>query len=366
VAQETIQQSSEYGHLLQLAKERSSESRNELGTIIQDLLEDQSSSVSDREKNLMFKILESLVKELEASVRSDVAKLLAHRGDVPQSIITHLANDEFSVASPILTHSELLREVDLIQIIKDRTVEYQLAITLRREISEGVSEALVATGHEDVIVSLLENRDAQLSESTMEYLVEESKRVDTFQEPLVRRHDLPNNLAGKLYGWVSAALREEIVSKYDLPQEIIDDLRTKLTAANSRDVKEESETLPQATLDLVEQLKAKDMVNVDVLLAALEQGEVSLVLGVFVEMTGLKVRFAKDIIFDGNGEEIAVACRAINLTELQFLTLFKKTRKRIASNRTDMTSDHINKILAFFRTMTPEAAQNAMKNWRTL
>ena len=43
--------------------------------------------------------------------------------------------------------------------------------------------------------SLLENASASISQHTMEYLVEESRRIDAYRNPLVHRHDLdPNTL----------------------------------------------------------------------------------------------------------------------------------------------------------------------------
>ena len=37
----------------------------------------------------------------------------------------------------------------------------------------------------------------------MEYLVEQSKRVDTYQNPLLKRPDLEPDLAKRMYLWVS-------------------------------------------------------------------------------------------------------------------------------------------------------------------
>ncbi len=57
----------------------------------------------------------------------------------------------------------------------------------------------------DVIKALLENHGAQITDATMAYLVQQSESVDEFQEPLLRRKDLPSDLSKKMYLWVSAA-----------------------------------------------------------------------------------------------------------------------------------------------------------------
>jgi len=350
-------------YLLHLAEDRSAESRNELVTIIKDLFENKSGVLSDREKNLMFKIIETLFHEVEVSIRRDLSEQLAERNDVPQDLITYLANDNIAVASPVLSHSELLRDEDLIKIIHQRTEEYHMAITLRREISEDISDALVETGHEDVIVSLLNNKNSRISRSTMEYLVEQSKRLDTFQDPLVHRDDLGEELAIKLFGWVSDALRQDISSKFDLPQDILDTYLAAPDNQNADRSRHLEKMQPNATMDLVLQLKAKDMLTPDVLVAALNQGEIALFVGVFAEMTGLDLEFTKTIVFDGNGEEIAVACKAIGVSEMQFLTVLRKTRRRLAPCRADLSPNQINKVLTFFRTMDLGNSLKALAAW---
>ena len=87
---------------------------------------------------------------------------------------------------------------------------------MRKSLSEDVSEALVDTGQEDVIASLLNNHGAKVSRHVMDYLASESKRVDAYQNPLVRRPELSPELAERMSWWVSAALREHISERFSL------------------------------------------------------------------------------------------------------------------------------------------------------
>ena len=57
----------------------------------------------------------------------------------------------------------------------------------------------------------------------MDYLVSESKRVDAYQNPLVRRPDLPPELAERMSWWVSAALRQKITGRFSLDLGELDD-----------------------------------------------------------------------------------------------------------------------------------------------
>ncbi len=48
-----------------------------------------------------------------------------------------------------------------------------LAVTMGQSVSEKVSDELVETNREPVIISLLKNTNAKISANTMEYLVEQ-------------------------------------------------------------------------------------------------------------------------------------------------------------------------------------------------
>ena len=92
---------------------------------------------------------------------------LAGRPDTPEDLVLTLANDEIEVAHPILLNSEVLKDPDLIEIVQHRTMEHQVAIAMRPKVSEQVSDALVETKNETIITTLLSNRNALISNSTM-------------------------------------------------------------------------------------------------------------------------------------------------------------------------------------------------------
>lgn len=356
----------EIGYLMRLAEDHSAESRNKLLAIIKDLFENKSDVLSDREKHLMFGIIEALVQEVEVSIHQQLSQQLADRDDLPEALVTYLANDEIAVAFPILSRCASLRDADLIKIIHHRTEEHLLAITLRQQISTEISDALVKSGSEDVIINLLNNENSEISASTREYLVEQSNRIDSFQDPLVRRHDLSTEMAEKLYGWVSNVLKHDIAAKFDLSDAVLKKIIVipKNDQPKKRAASENS--LSEAMLGLIKQLRAKNLVTPTVMVAALKQGEIPLFLGLFVELTGLDLDFVKSIVFDSTGEEIAVACKAIGTTEIQFATILRITRKQTSLGQADLSQDRVNKMLTFFRTMELENAKRAINAWASL
>ena len=211
-----VQGDSDVSRLLALSRDRSAEGRRRLVTLIGELFSDERGQISDKEKTLILEILEKTISEIEQSVRAQISARLSSMPNVPESLISFLANDTSEVAFPILKDSGVLKDEDLIEIIKKRSQEHQIAISMRRKVSVDVSQELINTGSEKVIVSLLNNANASISQAAYEYLEAESRRVDTFQEPLLRREDLPPKIAQRMYLWVSAALREMISQNYDI------------------------------------------------------------------------------------------------------------------------------------------------------
>ncbi len=347
--------------LLGLAREKSSKGRARLSETIMDLFENKGEALTDRERALMFGILRSVVREIEMTIRQRVAQHLAGLGDVPEDLIRILANDEIDVAYPVLTESGLLKDDGLIEIIRHRTMEHQLAVAIRQSISEEVSQALVETGDERVVVTLLKNANAQISQSTMEYLVEQSRRVDSFQEPVLQRKELRPELAERMYLWVSAALREFIIANFSLDQAVIDDLIERV--ASEEGIVSPHEPNKLKVTELAASLHDEGMVTPDMLITALSQGEVSLFLALFCRLTGIREYLAQRILFEPGGEGLAICCKAVGLTKDEFSEIFRYSQM-VRSRGSDSIDQALGEILWIYEDMSREAAAGVLKTWR--
>lgn len=348
------------GRLLDLAREKTAESKTELAAIVDSLFEDQGTVLSDREKSLMFNIIHQLVREVEVSVRKKLSEKFATDDDVPRALIKELASDELEVAYPILTKSKVLRDEDLIEIIRLRTEEFHLAITLRDGISEVVSDALIETENVGVIAQLLENESAQISHAAFEYLVDQSKRVDTFQEPLLRRTELPQELAKKMFMWVSAALRHHIIEHYDIDTASVDRLLEQAAREGYESTLTEKTDLSS---ELIKSLRERGMITPEMLVKTLLDGEIPLFFAIFSDLTQLSDVVIRRIVFDKAGEGIAIACKAIDFSEYDFVTIYRKSR-RVAPGRADATRAEVNILLDIYRTIDQAEALKVLDLWR--
>lgn len=129
--------------LVKLARDKSRKSRSVPFATINDLYSGEEKFLTEQDRTIMVDIIRRLVGEVKASVRRILSERLAERPDAPRDLVVTLANEEIEVAHPILVKSEVLQDPELIEIVQHRTMEHQVAVAMRPNIREQVSNVLV-------------------------------------------------------------------------------------------------------------------------------------------------------------------------------------------------------------------------------
>ncbi|HVJ56008.1 MAG TPA: DUF2336 domain-containing protein [Aliidongia sp.] len=347
-------------YLFELARDKTVAGRRALVATIGDLFFSQGEILTDHERSLMTEILRQLIHDVEISVRRALADRLAEQPSAPHELVAALAKDDIEVAHPLLVNSEVLQDMELIEIVRNRTLEHQLAIAIRKSLSEEVTDALVETENTDVVKTLLENPRAQISRKTMEYLVEQSQRVDTYQNPLLRRPDLEPDLAKRMYWWVSAALRTHILEHYEIDPSELDE--TMESAVRDLTAEPQAMQLSKA-VELAEKLWEEQQITPLLMLTALRDGEVALFVALFAKYTGIRLQLVHRMMFEEGGEGLCIACKGAGLDKSTFASIYVLTRK--ARGRDQIS--HLNEmagILSLFERIKPDAASMLLKKWQ--
>lgn len=292
-------------------------------------------------------------------MRKVVSTRLADRNDPPAELISLLANDDIEVAFPILSESKVLKDNDLIEVIHHRTLEHQLAVAIRQTVSEAVSDALVEQGNERVIRTLLQNDNAQISEKTMAFLVEQSERMNSFQEPILRRRDLKPDMAKRMFLWVSAALRKFIVENCGLSAVEVDELMEQ-AALESLTVDEPGGESKSGELAHV--LNAEGTVDPALMIRALRDGEVRLLVDLLSETTGVRPDLIMRFVLEPSGESLAVACKALDMSDEEFETIFTLCRKARPRRGEASDADHDGAV-ALYAKIEVSAAREVVERW---
>jgi uncharacterized protein (DUF2336 family) len=357
--------------LLDLARDKSVSGRTRLVQVVGDLFFEESRVLNERERALMTEILRQLIHDVEMSVRKVLADRLADQLDAPPELITALANDQIEVAHKILLKSQVLQDIELIEIIQHRTFEHQLTIAMRKSVSEAVSDALVETGNTKVIQRLIENPTARISPNTIEHLVAESKTKEAFQKPLLDRPDLSPHLAKRMYWWVSAALRKHIIEHYKVDpteldkkiEETIKDILGDPAAAPEGGFGEvDSRSLDQANR-LALKLKESNAITPQLLLQTLRRGEVQMFEGLFAQLTGLRPMLVRRLVFEPGGEGLAIACKAVDMSKPDFGSIFLMSRSARPGDKV-VDPNEVTRVMKFFDRIQRETARKVVARWK--
>ena len=273
--------------------------------------------LSDEDKDAVDAVLLDLVNFVDLSMRCTLSEVLADRPGMPSGIMRYLAHDEIDVAGPVLRNSPCLSEQDLMSVIDVCGREHRRSIVERPDISEAVSDAVLAKNEPDVVLAMLKNPGAHLSALATQRLVKMSERIEALRKPLLGRAELTTTMAHQMFWWVSAALRLEIMGKFKVDPEILDQL---LVEATSKAVKQADEI---AVVQLALQQVASGLtLSVEEFLADLKSGETADLEAAFARLAKISQPTAKRIIEDEGGQPLAVACKAMRLDRQQFTRLF--------------------------------------------
>lgn len=348
--------------LLRLAQEKSVTSRNELVENISDLFLSPEGRLNEHERALMNDVLLKLINSVEKSVRKELSKRLSTIDDVSPELAAKLADQSIEIAEPMLTKSGVLKDEQLIEIIRNRTDAHRMAIAIRFHVSEDVSSELIELGSEDVVEALVNNENAEISELSMKYLVAESRNLDRFQEPLLSRHDLPAELAYQMYWWVSAALRRKIIVEFNVDNTQMDDaleMATKTAIQNHG----ATDGIMRTALRLAKELAGKGELDIVFLRGCLRQEKINLFVAGLSELTGLDVDIIWRAIRERTGESLAIIAKSLDIDRDIFASIFLLVVQSRTGGRA-RTTGLVNSILSLYDDIKVNNAKVAVRHWQ--
>lgn len=343
-----------------IKRERSRRNRGELAENICDLCFSENANLTERELAHVFDILRALVGDVEMHVRRTLAEHLSERSDPPHELIIALANDTIEVAFPVLVKNKVLQDKDLLQLIAEHSQEHRLSISQRKSLSSEISEALVQTNDTVVIASLLRNDGAEISPELLTRLVEDSRNVGAYREPLVRRQDLTPDLAQRMYAWVGDALRQYIVSAYKLdPRDVEDAIASAMTEAMQEyefDVADQSHDVASLSQSQISRASG-------VLINLLRGEEFRRFESQFGRFAALPPSAIRRVLYHSGVEGLAIACKALGFDSMTFSELLFHLHggRSVPKFR---TSDKYRAAMEYFHHVDPIRARHVLKSWR--
>lgn len=254
--------------------------------------------LSDREREIAYQIFQLMVQDVEERVRAALSSNLKNAPNLPKDLAVTMAKDvSDTVALPIIQFSDALDDSDLIEIIRTQSVDRQVAVASRANVSENVADTLVDEGDKKAVVALVSNEKAKLSEGTLGKVVNAYGDDADIQDPLVHRPKLPVTIAEKLVARVSDSLREHLVTHHELPEQAATDIilqvRERTTIGLVSDGAEE-----QDVEKLVSQIHRNGRLTPSIILRALCVGDLPFFETAMAVMSNVPLNNARILIHD--------------------------------------------------------------------
>jgi len=275
----------------------------------------------------MREILRRLTLDVEMAIRIALAQRLADDTTAPHDLILLLVDDRIEVARPLILNSPLLTETDVLKLIAGADIAHQEAVAARPHIGVPVTDALAGSDNESVLMALVRNATAKISDSSYRTLVEKSRALTGLQEPLVRRPDMPPQLATFMCDWVSDALKTFITTNYQMAPKSVQVALNDATRMVKIPAPAPKDAPAESAQKLIDKLAASGQLKTGFLMRVLSQGQMDLFELAFARLLEIDVASFRTVFYKDGVRTVALACRAAGIDRAVFATVFNLSRQ---------------------------------------
>jgi uncharacterized protein (DUF2336 family) len=249
-------------------------------------------------------------------VRQAMAEVFARSLSAPAAIIEALSIDQTSVALPVLEHSPLLIDADLVDLVATGDSEIQCAIARRVNLPASVCAAIAEVGSASSALELIENPYAELAPFSWDRVVERHGHLAAIRESMLALEDLPAATRLALVAKLTDTLTQFVVARQWLSADRAGRLASE--AMDRSTVNIAARSRGDEMRGLVRHLRATGQLTVGLILRALLSGNLELFDHALVELSGLPQGRVSALVYDGGGASLNALLTRAGLPESTF------------------------------------------------
>src|ERR1700738_1736504 len=171
------------------------------------------SGLSEDDRTAAEGALLMLLDDASPLVRQAMAEVFARSADAPAAIVQALSLDQPSVALPVLEHSPLLIDADLVDIVATGNGEMQCAIARRINLPTSVSAAIAEVGSAAAAPGLIAYANAEVAPFAWDRIVERHGHLAAIRESMLVLEGLPAATRLALVAKLSDTLAQFVVAR---------------------------------------------------------------------------------------------------------------------------------------------------------
>ena len=246
-------------------------------------------------------IFRIMVRDAEIKVREALANCLKNCTDLPKDIVENIINDKDSVAIPFIQYYDSLTDEDLIKIIDSQNLNRQKAVSLRRNISYGLSNYIVNKCSSNIIETLISNEGASIKEATFNVVIEKYPDDENIKHRMVLRSELPVSVIEKIVDKLSYNLKSHLILNHNLPQDLasnlVEEIKEKITLTISEDYSTDKQTE-----ELVHQLYKANRLTPGLIMRSICLGDLNFFEYALVYMSETPITEVRKILFNNQAD----------------------------------------------------------------
>src|SRR3954468_730861 len=232
-------------------------------------------------------------------VRQAMAEVFARAPMAPPAIVQALSTDQACVALPVLEHSPLLLDADLVDIVATGDSALQCAVARRLTVPASICAAIAEVGSAAAALELIENPYAELAPFSWDRIVERHGHLAAIRESMLVLEDLPAATRLALVAKLSETLAQFVVARNWLSAD-----RAGRIASEARDrstVNIAARSRGDDMRGLVQHLRATGQLTAGLILRALLSGNLDLFECALAELSGLPHARVAALLHDRGG-----------------------------------------------------------------
>lgn len=269
------------------------------------------SSLSPEDRDEAETALIALIDDPSPLVRRAIAEEMAPSPHTPRNLALGLIADQGDVAALMLAHSPVFAEADLVDAAAVGDLLAQRAVAMRRCLPAGVAAALAEVGGEEALLTLVNNRTAEIPDFSFERMIERCGDNGALREALLERPDLPPGLRQVIASRVSDALAHFVSGCGWLTPERSARLAREATERVAVALAAGGEATDAPAI--VEVLRATGRLTPGLMLRSLLSGEPALAEAAFVALSDLPPGRVAALLRDRRGAGLKALCRKAGL-----------------------------------------------------
>lgn len=326
------------------------------------------SRISPQNRSLAGDILVDMLFQVSDEDRALCATRLKQCTEAPRRLMRYLAQCRVEVAGILLENNKCYDASDLIDLVRTTTIEHQLIIAARKDVSCALCDVLIESGELPVVRILLANAGAEFSEIGVDNLVHMSKQHEELCSLIVKRDELTPAQAMAMFWWSDGPTRKTILKRHAGDRSLLIEQCSDVFAKFSSD--DWNDPVARKTIQMIERRQRNRTAIERSRFESLEDGiQAAVQTGMTPEamqelgyMCGMKPISMAKVMSDLGGEGMAVLCKATGLKRNGLLALWKAMRRPVDIDGGQM-HPQLAYVMEVYDTLSAVKAQTVLRYW---